>query len=80
MRGFSALKKTYDFSGVIKPFIIIQIKKPFSLCRPKSDIPCFRKIFTPGKWDNMGRVLFGKSQRFFTFPGINNNQFAVKLP
>ena len=54
----SGLKKSNNLLGIIKPFIIIEIHEPFSMCFSKSRIPCHGKVSAPGEINNFIRIFF----------------------
>ena len=38
---FSAFEELNDFIHILEPFVIVQVKKPFSFCFYKTGVSCF---------------------------------------
>ena len=53
----AASEKFADLCHIIKPFVVVQIQKPFAVRVPETFISGGRKIIAPGKGKNFMTIL-----------------------
>ena len=75
----SALEKLNQCLGIFKPFIIVDVQKPFSVCCFHSHITCCCKIIAPCKRNNLIRVLCELRPKFRRTSRINQDQFRIEV-
>ncbi len=76
---FAGIEKGNDLRHIIKPFVIIQEHKPFSLCLPQTGIPRLGKIPAPFKIHNFVRICLNDAAHLFPASCIYQNQFRGNL-